>query len=66
MSNLLFEWLQFEDAAEEVTDEITSPRPPDAHPIQAIQVMLSSKSDPVPIRELRVRFIYCKKIFGTK
>lgn len=37
-----------------MTDEITSPRPPDAHEIEDIQVMLASKSDPVAIRELRV------------
>jgi DNA replication licensing factor MCM5 len=43
-----------EEAAREVTDEITAPRPPGHETVEEIHVMLISDSAAVPIRELRV------------
>lgn len=46
--------LQFEDAAKEVADEITRPRPEGEEDVNDIQVMLSSNANPCGLRELKV------------
>lgn len=46
----------FEEAAREVADEITSPRPEGEEDVQDIQVLLQSNANPVNIRELKVCF----------
>ncbi|KAL3874355.1 hypothetical protein ACJMK2_037383 [Sinanodonta woodiana] len=43
----------FEDAAREVADEITRPRPDGEEDVEDIQVMLTSKANPCSIRELK-------------
>ncbi|XP_064602896.1 DNA replication licensing factor mcm5-like [Liolophura sinensis] len=43
----------FEDAAKEVADEITQPRPEGEEEVQDIQVMLSSAANPCGIRNLK-------------
>lgn len=43
----------FEEAAREVADEITAPRPEHEEVVQDIQVLLSSNSNPTNIRELK-------------
>lgn len=43
----------FEDAAKEVADEITAPRPIHEEEVQDIQVLLSSNANPTNIRELK-------------
>ncbi|GFO48171.1 DNA replication licensing factor mcm5 [Plakobranchus ocellatus] len=45
--------LQFEDAAKEVVDEITRPRPEGEEEVEDIQVMLTSASNACGIRELK-------------
>lgn len=45
----------FEEAAREVADEITSPRPEGEEDVQDIQVLLQSNANPINIRELKVR-----------
>lgn len=44
----------FEDAAREVADEITSPRPEGEEEVQDIQVLLQSNGNPINIRDLKV------------
>lgn len=44
----------FEDAAREVADEITAPRPEHEEQVQDIQVLLSSGANPTNIRDLKV------------
>lgn len=44
----------FEEAAREVADEITSPRPEGEEDVQDIQVLLKSNANPINIRELKV------------
>lgn len=53
--------LQFEDAAKEVADEITRPRPEGEEDVNDIQVMLSSNANPCGLRELKVEidFVFC-------
>lgn len=51
LTNLYF---QFEDAAKEIADEITKPRPEGEEDVQDIQIMLTSKENPVNIRALKV------------
>jgi len=46
--------LQFEDAAKEIADEITKPRPEGDDEVQDIQIMLTSKENPCNIRALKV------------
>ena len=53
---LFFFSLQFEDAAKEVADEITRPRPEGEEEVEDIQVMLSSASNACGLRELKVMF----------
>lgn len=43
----------FEDAAREVADEITAPRPEHEEVVQDIQVLLSANSNPTNIRDLK-------------
>ncbi|XP_063426896.1 DNA replication licensing factor mcm5-like [Mytilus trossulus] len=43
----------FEDAAKEVADEVTNPRPEGEEEVQDIQVMLNSASNPCNIRALK-------------
>ena len=45
---------QFEDAAREVADEVTRPRPLGEEEVQDIQIMLRSEANPMQIRKLRV------------
>lgn len=44
----------FEEAAREVADEVTSPRPEGAEEVQDIQILLQSNANPTNIRELKV------------
>lgn len=55
--------LQFEDAAKEVADEVTRPRPDGEEDVQEIQIMLRSGSNPLQVRELRVS-IYLQEECG--
>ena len=47
--------LQFEEAAKEVADEVTRPRPEGDEEIQDIQVMLTSRANPASLRALKAR-----------
>ncbi len=51
--------LQFEEAAKEVADEVTRPRPEGDEEVQDIQVMLNSKRNPSALRDLKVRCSSC-------
>lgn len=44
----------FEEAAREVADEITSPRPDGEEEVQDIQILLQSNANPTNIRDLKV------------
>lgn len=44
----------FEDAAKEVADEITAPRPENEEEVQDIQILLRSNAHPTNIRDLKV------------
>lgn len=44
----------FEEAAREVADEITSPRPEGEEEVQDIQILLQSNANPTNIRDLKV------------
>lgn len=44
----------FEEAAKEVADELTAPRPEEEEEIQDIQIILSSDSNPSQLRDLKV------------
>lgn len=45
---------QFEDAAREMADEVTKPRPLGEEEVQDIQITLKSDANPMSVRELRV------------
>lgn len=45
---------QLEEAAKEVADEVTRPRPVEEETVQDIQVMLKSDAHPASIRNLKV------------
>ena len=47
-------YLQLEEAAKEVADEVTRPRPAGDEVLQDIQVMLKSDASPSSIRSLKV------------
>lgn len=47
--------LQLEEAAKEVADEVTRPRPSGEETLQDIQVMLRSDANAANIRSLKVR-----------
>lgn len=51
---LLCDW-QLEEAAQEVADEVTRPRPLGEETVQDMQVMLKSDAHPSSIRNLKVR-----------
>lgn len=46
--------LKFEDAAKEIADEITRPRPEGEETVKNIQVMIRSEANPIFIRQLTV------------
>lgn len=46
--------MQLEEAAKEVADEVTRPRPAGEEVLQDIQVMLKSDASPSSIRSLKV------------
>ena len=48
-------WIQFEDAAKEVADEVTHPRPEGEEEVEDVQVMLHSNANPCSIRDLKVQ-----------
>lgn len=48
----------FEEAAREVADEITSPRPEGEEEVQDIQILLQSNGNPTNIRDLKVCQFY--------
>lgn len=45
---------KFEDAAREMADEVTKPRPLGEEEVQDIQITLKSDANPMSVRELRV------------
>lgn len=45
----------FEEAAKEVADELTTPRPEGEEQVEDIQIMLSSDAIPSDLRALKVR-----------
>ncbi|OQV22487.1 DNA replication licensing factor mcm5 [Hypsibius exemplaris] len=52
------EWLpKFEDAAREVADEITHPRPPGEEEVEMIQVLLHSTANPIRMRDIKSTYI---------
>ena len=53
-SNFFFCNLQLEEAAKEVADEITAPRPEGETEVQDIQVLLVSDGNPIAVRDLKV------------
>ena len=55
-------FFQFEDAAKEVADEITNPRPEGEEEVQDIQVMLNSTANPCNIRTLKVSIHFTIRI----
>lgn len=44
----------FEEAAREVADEITAPRPENEEEVQDIQILMQSGANPTNIRDLKV------------
>lgn len=44
----------FEEAAKEVADEITNPRPPGEEEMEDVQVLLSSEANCVSLRGMKV------------
>ena len=51
-----FYFIQLEEAAKEVADEITAPRPEGETEVQDIQVMLKSDANPIAVRDLKVNW----------
>ena len=47
-------FLQFEEAAREVADEVTRPRPEGEEEVQDVQVMINWSANPSGLRELKV------------
>lgn len=47
----------FEEAAKEVADEITAPRPEGEHEVEEIQITLSSDKNSSDIRALKVKWL---------
>lgn len=47
---------QFEEAAKEIADEVTAPRPEGEEKVEDIQIMLSSDAIPDNLRQLKVIF----------
>ena len=48
-------FVQFEEAAKEVADEITKPRPTGEEDVHDIQVILHSSANPASLRSLKVQ-----------
>lgn len=46
--------IQFEEAAKEVADEVTKPRPLGEEEVQDIQITLKSETNPMGVRDLKV------------
>ena len=46
---------QFEEAAKEVADEVTRPRPEGDEELHDIQIMLKSSANPQTLRNMKVR-----------
>lgn len=44
----------FEEAAKEVADELTAPRPEEEEELEDVQIILSSDSNPSKLRDLKV------------
>ena len=53
---LTFSSVKFEDAAREMADEVTKPRPLGEEEVQDIQITLKSDANPMNVRDLRVCF----------
>lgn len=49
----------FEEAAKEVADEITAPRPTIEEEVQDVQILINSKANATNIRDLKVYFSSC-------
>lgn len=49
----------FEEAAKEVADELTAPRPEEEEEMEDIQIILNSDSNPSQLRDLKVAFVFC-------
>ena len=47
----------FEEAAKEVADEITAPRPEHEEEVHDIQILLNSKANPTNIRDLKSEMV---------
>lgn len=47
----------FEDAAKEVADELTSPRPEGEEQVEDIQIMLTSDANPSSLRDMKSEFV---------
>lgn len=61
----LCDW-QLEEAAQEVADEVTRPRPVGEETVQDIQVMLKSDAHPSSIRSLKVSIAsHCSHLLYT-
>ena len=57
--NDIFDVDQFEEAAKEVADEVTRPRPEGDEEVQDIQVVISSNRNPCGLRDLKVTNTHC-------
>lgn len=53
---IIFTSVQFEDAAREMADEVTKPRPLGEEEVQDIQITLKSDANAMSVRDLRVCF----------
>ena len=49
-------FIQFEEAAKEVADEVTAPRPEGEEQVEEIQIKLTSASNPADVRNLQVKY----------
>lgn len=57
---------QFEEAAKEVADEVTKPRPAGEEEIHDVQVILHSNSNACPMRDLKVNINFTHTILLFK
>lgn len=51
-----------EEAAKDLADELTAPRPPDEEKVEDIQILLSSDAHPSSLRGIKVWFKFTLKI----
>lgn len=63
--NVVFSGFQLEEAAKEVADEVTRPRPVGEEAVQDIQVMLKSDAHHASIRSLKVPSRLIRLIFSS-